>query len=244
MWTSGFVALAGVVAILIVVIKNPPPPAAEKTSPGGRLIPPDKKLAFAPHQDEMLGLAQQFVLTAVRRSHVEESWEMVCPAMRQGYTKATWAKGDIPVVPYPAYGAKWHLAYAFQREVDLQVALYPKPGKKLNPVVFDITLQPCGRGGSSRWLVASFIPTASASGDYSSSDEKTRSHFAPIPIGTLDPKIFQPKRGSPGWLAIPLGVVAGMLLIALGIVGYRGYMGKRVYDRYVRERQMPSGPSV
>jgi hypothetical protein len=169
---------------------------------------------------------------------------MVCPVMREGFTKATWAKGDIPVVPYPAFGAKWHLSYSFQREVDLQVALYPKPGKKLNPVVFDVTLQPCGKSGQSHWLVSSFIPTPSASGDYSSSDEKN--HFSPIPIGTLriDPNIYQPGSGSPGWLAIPLGIVAGMLFIALGLVGYRGYMGKRVYDRYVRERKIPSGPTV
>jgi hypothetical protein len=241
-WTAGFAALAGVVAILIVVIKNPPPPPGSKTSPGGILVKPDKKLAFGPRQDQILALAQQFVLSAVRRNHVEDSWEMVCPQMRQGYSKQTWAKGDIPVVPYPANFAKWHLAYSVRREIDLQVALYAKPEKKLNPVVFDLTLQPCGASTSNRWLVSSFIPTPSASGDFGSSDDK--SHFDPIAIGTRDPSLFQPKRGSAGWLAIPLGIMLGMLLIALGIVGIHGYRGKRAYNQYVRERRLPGGPTI
>jgi hypothetical protein len=242
LWMAGFVALAGVVAILIVVIKNPPPPPGEKTSPGGTLVKPDVHLAFAPRQDEILGLAQQFVLTAVRRNHVEDSWEMVCPEMRQGYTKASWAKGDIPVVPFPAQFAKWHLAYSFQREINLQVALYAKPERKLHPVVFDLTLHPCGDPAAGRWRVSSFIPTPSASGDFGSSEDK--SNFSPIAIGARDPNLFQPKRASGAWLAIPLGFMAGLLLTALGIVGIRSYQGKRAYNSYVRERRMPSGPKL
>jgi hypothetical protein len=239
---AGFLGLAGVVALLIVLIRNPPPPPGEKTSPGGTLVKPDVKMAFSPHQAAILGLAQQFVLTAVRRNNVDASWEMVCPEMRQGYTRETWSKGDIPVVPYPAHFAKWHLAYSFQREVDLQVALYAKPGTKLHPVVFDLTLHPCGGTGANRWLVSSFIPTPSASGDFGSGDEKSR--FSPFAVGSRSPNIFQPKRDNGALLAIPLGIMLGMLLIALGIVGIHSYRGKRAYNSYVRERRMPAGPKV
>lgn len=242
LWLLGFFALAGVVALLITLIRNPPPPPGEKTSPGGTLVKPDVKMAFGPLQNQILGLAQQFVLTAVRRNHVENSWEMVCPEMRQGYTRGTWAKGDIPVVPYPANFAKWHLAYSYRREVDLQVALYAKPETKLHPVVFDLTLHPCGNNASNRWLVSSFIPTPSASGDFGSGDE--RSHFNGFAIGTQSPKLYQPKRHSGAWLAIPLGIVLGMLLTALGIVGVATYRGRRAYNSYVRERRMPAGPKV
>jgi hypothetical protein len=241
LWLAGFLALAGVVAILIVVIKNPPPPPGAKTSPGGTLVKPDVKLAFRPYQDQVLGLAQQFVLTAVRRNHVEQSWEMVCPEMRQGFTRASWAKGEIPVVPYPASFAKWHLAYSYEREIDLQVALYAKPEKKLKPVVFDLTFHPCGESKANRWLVSSFIPTPSASGDFGSSDPNGQS--SPIAIGTRDPTLYQHKPASAAWLAIPLGIAVGMLLIAIGIVGVHGYRGKRAYDAYVRGRQV-AGRSV
>jgi hypothetical protein len=241
-WLTGFLALAGVVALLMVLIKNPPPPPGFKTSPGGTLVKPDVKLNFGPHQNQVLGLAQQFVLTAVRRSDVDASWDMVCPEMRQGYSRQSWSKGEIPVVPFPAQFAKWHLAYSYQREIDLQVALYAKPETKLKPVVFDLTLHPCGGHASKRWLVSSFIPTPSASGDFGTTD--AGSDTGPIAIGTRDPALFQPKRASGAWLAIPLGIMVVMLLTALGIVGFRSYMGKRAYDTYVRERRMPFGPKV
>jgi hypothetical protein len=235
---AGFAGLAGVVAILVVVIKNPPPPPAEKTAPGGTLVPPDVKMTFGPHSNEILGLAQQFVLTAVRRQNVDASWEMICPEMREGYTRASWGKGDIPVVPFPAAFVKWHLAYSFQREVDLQVALYAKPERKLSPVVFDLTLHPCGTSSSNRWRVSSFLPTSSPSGDYGSSS--TKSHFSPIAIGTRSPEsVYQRKRQSGFWLFIPLGITFGMLLIALGTVGFRGYRGRKVYNEHVRARRMP-----
>jgi hypothetical protein len=239
---TGFFALAGVVALLIVVIKNPPPPPGFKTSPGGTLVKPDVKMNFGPHQNQVLGLAQQFVLTAVRRNNVDASWEMVCPEMRQGYNRKTWSKGEIPVVPYPAQFAKWHLAYSYQREINLQVALYAKPETKLKPVVFDLTLHPCGGHASKRWLVSSFLPTPSASGDFGTTGGNSSS--SPFAIGTRDPALYQPKRASGAWLAIPLGIMVGMLLTALGIVAFRTYMGKRAYNSYVRERRMPLGPKV
>ena len=242
LWLAGFLALAGVVAILIVLIKNPPPPPGAKTSPGGTLVKPDVKLPFGPHQDQVLGLAQQFVLTAVRRTDVDASWEMVCPEMRQGYSRQSWSKGEIPVVPFPAQFAKWHLAYSYQREIDLQVALYARPETKLKPVVFDLTLHPCGGHGSTRWLVSSFIPTPSASGDFGTTGDG--SDTSPIAIGTRDPALYEPERASGAWLAIPLGIMVVMLLTALGIVGFRSYMGKRAYDTYIRERRMPFGPKV
>lgn len=244
LWLAGFMGLAAVVAVLIVVIKNPPPPPGEKLTPGGTLVKPDVNMAFGPHSGQVLGLAQQFVLTAVRRNHVEQSWAMVCPEMRQGYSKAAWSKGEIPVVPFPASFAKWHLAYSYEREIDLQVALYAKPETKLKPVVFDLTLHPCGGSESNRWLVSSFIPTPSASGDFGTSDGGEKSRLSPFAIGTRNPALYQPASHSAGWIALPLGIAGGMLLIALGIVGVTTYHGRRAYKSYLRERRMPLGPKV
>jgi hypothetical protein len=236
-WTGAFVLVAGVVAVLIVVIRNPPPPPGSKTEPGGTLPPPNIPMKFAPHQTQMLMLAQQFVVTAVRRKNVDQSWQLVCPDMRQGYTQASWAKGDIPVVPYPASFAKWHLSYSFKDEVDLQVALYAKPEAKLNPVVFDLTLHPCGDPSTgNRWLVSSFIPTPSASGNFGPSNAEA-AHMNPLGIGTKAVQ-FTAKRQSGAWLLIPLGITLGMLLTAIGIVAVRAYRGKRIYNNYVRERRV------
>ena len=73
---------------------------------------------------------------------------------------------------------------------------------------------------------------------------RRESDISPIAIGTRDPALYQPERASGAWLAIPLGIMVVMLLTALGIVGFRSYMGKRAYDTYIRERRMPFGPKV
>src|SRR5581483_89040 len=131
-------------------------------------------------------LAQQFVATAVARKHVASSYDLVCPEMKEGYTREKWASGDIPVVPFPVYFGKWRLSYSFDTEVDVQVALFARPKAKLRPVIFDLTVHPCGKSQGKRWLVSSFIPTPSLSGDFGSSSRSSR--LNPFGIGTRNPK--------------------------------------------------------
>jgi hypothetical protein len=240
LWTGGFLALAGGAAALIVAFPSPGSRPEDKTSPGGTLVPQDKPIKFAPQQKEMLALAQQFVSTAVARKHVEDSWELVCPSMKHGYTRTTWAKGDIPVVPFAFVFGKWRLSYSFQTEVDLQVALFAKRQAHIPPIVFDLTLQPCGKAdkdSGKQWLVASFIPTPSATGDYPSSGTTRQAN--PFAIGTKNPKPL-PHHASGAWLLIPGGIVGGMLFLVLGFLGLRSIRGKRAYAAYVRERQISS----
>jgi len=242
-WTGAFVLLSGLVAGLIVAFPSPGPRAADRLEPGGTLVEPDIPAAFAPRQTQVLSVAQRFITTAVARKHVEDSWELVCPAMKQGYSKAAWSKGDIPVVPFPVYLGKWHVSYSFKKEIDLQVALFAKPKAKLNPVVFDLTVQPCGKGLGKRWLVASFIPTPSGSGDFGSSvsrvSAKGANRYVPFAIG-VNPPVPLPHHASSTWLFLPGGIVGGTLLIVFGFLGIRSVRGRRAYAAYVRERQISS----
>src|SRR5262249_34235813 len=143
-------------------------------------------MSFGPHSAEVLGVARMFVMTAVARKHLKASYDLVCPEMKNGFTRDRWAKGSIPVVPYPVYFGKWRVSYSYQSEVDLQVALWAKPKSKIKPVVFDLSMQPCGKVPSNRWLVSSFIPVSSPSGDYSIS-AKSGGNFNPLGIGTRNP---------------------------------------------------------
>ena len=243
-WTGAFILLAGLAAGLIVVFPSPGPRAADKLSPGGTLVEPDIPASFAPRHDQVLAIAQQFIATAVARNHVEDSWELVCPEMKQGYTKTSWAKGDIPVVPFPVYVGKWHVSYSFEKEIDLQVALFAKPKAKLNPVVFDLTVHPCGKKTGKRWLVSSFIPTPSASGDFGSSNansvtKKGPNKYVPFAIGVNEPRPL-PHHSSSTWLLLPGGIVGGTILLVMGALGIRMVRGRRAYAAYVRERQISS----
>src|SRR4051812_27750520 len=52
-----------------------------------------------------------FIATAVAREHVDQSWNVVAPSLKAGYTAAQWKKaGDLPVVPYPGVDMK-HIQY-------------------------------------------------------------------------------------------------------------------------------------
>jgi hypothetical protein len=236
-WTGGFLLVAALVAFLVVMFPSPGKRAGENLSPGGDIVKQEKTKAFAPQAGEVLDVARRFVATAVARKHVEDSWELVCPEMKQGFTRERWSRGNIPVVPFPVFTGKWRLSYSFAKEIDMQVALFAKPKAKIKPVVFDLTVQPCGPKEGRRWLVSSFIPTPSASGDFGSSSSRTPTN--PFGIGTRDPKPL-PHHASSTWLLLPAGIVGGTVLLVLGILGIRSVRGRRAYAAYVRERQMSS----
>jgi hypothetical protein len=238
LWFGGFVLVAAVVAGVVIAFPHPDKRAGEATKPGGDVVVPDKPKAFAPRSAQVLGVARQFVLTAVARKHVATSYDLVCPELKQGFTRARWAKGEIPVVPFPVFFGKWRVSYSFVNEVDLQVALWPKPKTKLKPAVFDLTMQPCGTAGK-RWLVSAMIPVSSPSGDYNVSS-RAGGQFNPFGIGTQDPKPL-PNHASTTWLLAPVGIVGGMVILVLGFFGVRTLRGRRAYAAYVREqRQMSS----
>jgi hypothetical protein len=55
--------------------------------------------AAAPAHDPLVA-TKQFVETAVARVHVERSYGLVTPALRQGMSCAEWMTGTIPVQPF------------------------------------------------------------------------------------------------------------------------------------------------
>jgi hypothetical protein len=46
--------------------------------------------------------AKQFITMAVLRRDTAASYDLVTPKFRTGYTRAAWAKGAIPVQPFPS----------------------------------------------------------------------------------------------------------------------------------------------
>lgn len=242
LWIGGFFVVVGVAAGLVIAFPHPGPRAGEKTAPGGDIVVPDVPQAFKPHAAEVLGTARMFVATAVARKHLDTSYDLVCPEMKQGFTRERWMKGEIPVVPYPVYFGKWRLNYSYQREVDVQVALFAKPKSKVKPVVFDLSLQPCGKKAGKHWLVSSFIPVTSASGDYSVSKNAGGKGFNPFGIGTRNPKPL-PNNASYTWLLVPIFVVGGLLLLVAGFFVVRSVRGRRAYAAYVRDQISSSRPS-
>jgi hypothetical protein len=238
-WTAAFASLAAAVAGLVIIFPSPEKRADERLSPGGVIPTQDLPKAFAPRAGEVLDVAQRFVATAVARKNVDDSWLLVCPSLKEGFSRETWAKGDIPVVPFPVSFGKWRLSYSLASEVDVQVALYARPKAHLKPTLFDLTVQPCGKASGRRWLVSSFLPTPSPSGEFGSRGNKT-SRYNPLGIGTRAAPKPLPNTTSSTWLIVPVGVLGGLILLVGGFLVIRSVRARRAYSAHVRERQMSS----
>lgn len=154
-------ALAGGVAALVVLLPDTgSAPRKEKLTSGGtapevvkarRLTTSDRKAINA--------TLDGFVTHAVKRRAVQQSYELVTPALRAGISRKAWANGSIPVYPYPARGSSfhaWNVLYSNTDETAVQLLLRPKRGASVGPISFHVYLQK--RRGA--WLVDSFMPAA------------------------------------------------------------------------------------
>jgi len=239
-WGAAFAAAAGAVAALVVLFPSPSPSKEAKVSTvEGDIVLPDKPHPFVTRKKDVLDVASRFVFTAVSRRHVEDSWELAAPALKEGFTKKKWGRGNIPVVPfYPIDYARWKVSYSFEKEVDLLVALFPpakKGVKRRIPTVFDITLQRFHRGGQPRWLVSSFLPRAAGPDDFEATGPPT---FA-SGKNAGGAKLVEAPHHTLLWLLVPGGILA-LLLAVMAVVGINGLRDKLAYRAYVRERQSSS----
>jgi hypothetical protein len=101
-------------------------------------------------------VAGRFILTAVARKSLAESYELTHPELRQGLSKQEWLTGNIPVQYYPAdklETATFKVDESYPDEAILEVALLPEKTVKVEPQIFYIGLKKVGTGAASEWKV-------------------------------------------------------------------------------------------
>jgi hypothetical protein len=172
---------------------------------------------------EVVLVASDFVKTAVRRNHVDASWAMTDPSLRQGFTRREWATGNIPVVPYPATGIRQiQIDWSYSNDVALDIVLVAKASSHLPPKSFMIELKRSGGRVHHRWLVASWAPH----GVSEASMLGTSADQGAIPKSTSL---------SSRWLLLPLFLVLGMILTVPIVLTVRervrGARAERVHRR-------------
>jgi hypothetical protein len=121
-----------------------------------------------------------FVPTAVARNHSERAWALATHAMRASGTRAAWARGDLPVAPFPAAGRTFHgwtVDAVRLGAVDLVLLLHPRKGANVGPISFDVTMRKVG----GRWLIDSFVPAAVFAAPGKVSSIQAAPDFAPGP---------------------------------------------------------------
>jgi hypothetical protein len=103
-----------------------------------------------------------FLASAVARKHQGDSWAVVAPSLKQGYTRARWSHADaLPVVPYQIENVdqtQYYLDYASTQEILIEVGVSAKNGLGIRPTSFQLGLSPVGRGANKQWLVDYWMP--------------------------------------------------------------------------------------
>jgi hypothetical protein len=220
-WTGGaLVLLGGIVGVMLAypntgkrheVFSNAPPQTVSTPTS----VPATRELRVT-----VLDATLRFVSTAVRRDHVDASWTLVDPSLKQGFTRREWAKGNIPVVPYPAASvAGWTIDWVYANDVALDVALLPRKGSQLHPKTFMVELKRHRPHGP--WLVVSWVPKGVSESD--------------IADTTSAQKALPPPPGLGGkWLLIPLLGLVLFVVVPLSTMAVRGWLRANRAERAYR----------
>jgi hypothetical protein len=191
-------------------------------------VPPIPIKMAAAERRQVIATAARFVDTAVKRDHAEQAYELVGPNLRNGTTLAHWREGDIPVVPYPVDAARWKFDYSYVDEIGLQVAVFPKAGEEVRPMVFNMSLRAVGAGAKRHWLVDSWSPR----GGGGSSPRPSRTDGSPFRIA-LQPTSASTSLGA-AWLLVPAGLIGLALVIPATLVVVERIRSRRAQRAYER----------
>ena len=154
---AGLVLTAGVVAFTVAYVGDTgTSQEAPLSQQPAQVFTPRKQV---PLDKEARRVAGRFILTAVAREDLGESYDLAHPELRQGLTKKEWLTGNIPVVYYPAKAietATFKVDESYPDEAILEVALLPKDSAKIKPQIFFIGLKKTG----ATWRVNYWVPRA------------------------------------------------------------------------------------
>jgi len=180
----------------------------------------------------------------VKRQDPGAVYEIASPNLRNQASPDDWARGDIPVYPYPALGKRFHgWTINFSQKDHLNVDLLVMPGKdraRLGPVALTLDL----RKIENRWMVDGIFPVAT---------------FAPIPpqgnrgpvISTYDlvPAAAGARptgarsRLSYAYFFLPAAIIGGGIALLVGFFVWRALRDRRTRRRYETGHSLPPLPS-
>jgi hypothetical protein len=221
-WLTTGLVFAGCVGLLIVLLPGRSNTAEEPTAATGGYQPPEPEQKVTRSRGQLnapLTVAAKFIETAVARNHVGNSWEILSPTYdgKSGYTKTSWARGDIPVQSFPVDKARWDLDHSFKNEVGLLVALFPPRGSEYRATVFKIDLRAFGKGKSRRWLVDYFGPAGMGNINVEGRGAAPTNRATGLP--NLDPKVTGgSSQLDRRWIAVPIGILGLAVLLPIALV--------------------------
>lgn len=111
---------------------------------------------------EIRSTIRTFIASAVARKHLGDSWAVIAPSLKAGYTFAQWKSAKaLPVIPYPLDDinkVQYALELATTEEILIEVGVGAPAETKVRPATFQIGLIPVGIGANPHWLVDYWMP--------------------------------------------------------------------------------------
>ena len=170
-----------------------------------------------------------FVPSAIGRRDVAASYDLATPALRQGMTRAEWAKGDLPVYPFPVRGTRFHgwtIGTASRNTVELDLLVQSPPRSHQGATAYTIDLKRVGR----RWLVDQVVPTATFAAPGNEARVKGPMDYT---AGSGGSDAGESRLGAV-WIAVPIAVVAAAIAAAAGFFAYSWRRDRRLARAYSR----------
>jgi hypothetical protein len=224
-WAAAVLTVgAGVAALAALYPEVEREPEVFSSEPADVIATP-KNVPLTPEvRRATLAAAERFIMTAVRREHVGESFDLVHPSLRQGISRESWSRGEIPIVPFPAQSTRFLFDYSHPDWVGWKVHVYPEHGTQVRAMLFYIDLR---RGADRRWRVSSWSPGSLAASTASSGGAGEGGN----PLGIDRAGLGEGEsRLSPAWLAVPV-VLLGLGLGAVGWILLRDWRRAAAAER-------------
>ena len=184
----------------------------------------EKTVPVGPHLAEIKAVAAKFFATAVIRQHVDQSYDLVAPQLREGKSRTEWDTGAIPVVPYPAGDlsfTKMTVSYSYAKRVGLVIGVFPKARAKTPYEAFNMELTWYKGTPKSRWLVDAWSPAGMGIGDPNGPP------LANTPLPSTRQSL------SRIWILLPIIFLLSMIVMIPGGLVLRGWLRQRSARRRV-----------
>jgi hypothetical protein len=220
LWLAPLVGLGALAAGLVLAFPNTGKRHEVFDNRPVQWYPPQKAVRAGPRiRDAVLLTTSLFIKTAVRRQNVDASWPLVDATLKEGLTRREWARGNIPVVPYPAAGiADWRIDWSYANDIAMDVVLVPLRGASAPEKSFLVELK--RRHG--RWLVVDWQPHGvSLETDIANASKGQQPPAVASSLGTK-------------WLVAPLIALAAILVVPLAVFAGRGWLRQSKAEREYR----------
>ncbi len=244
------IAPLAIAAVIVAGVKllpeaKPSPPEVFTDQQAVNVAAGEKTVRLTPADRRRVNKTIDLLMNAgVKRQDPGAVYEIASPNLRSQASRRDWARGDIPVYPYPALGERFHgWTINFSQKNHLNVDLLVMPGKdraRLGPVALTLDL----RKIENRWMVDGIFPIAT---------------FAPLPpqgnrgpvISTYD--LVPAAAGSAptggrsrlsyAYFLLPAAIIGGGIALLVGFLVWRALRDRRIRRRYQAGGSLPPLPS-